>query len=54
MSIETLKGLMGRFGDVDGVIMCTKKNGRFKNIPIDEAIVFYDCKASYSLITMDS
>ena len=39
MTSDMLKEFMGRFGEVDRVILCTQREGKFKNIPIDEAIV---------------
>ena len=40
MSSSVLKDLMGRYGEVENVIMCSKRDGKFKNIPIDQAIVW--------------
>ena len=39
MTSDMLKEFMGRFGEVDRDVMCTQREGKFKNIPMDEAIV---------------
>ena len=40
MSSDTLESLLGRYGQVDRIIMCTSRERRHKNVPIDEAIAF--------------
>ena len=37
MTPKMIKDLMVQYGQVDNVIMCTKRGGKFKDIPIDEA-----------------
>ena len=40
MSSETLKDLLGNYGQIDRLIMCMNRDRRFKNVRTDEAIAF--------------
>ena len=40
ISRSTLKEILENYGDVENVIMCTEREGKFKGVPIDEAIVW--------------
>ena len=40
MSTESLKELLGRYGQVDRLIICKSRERRFRHVPTDEAIAF--------------
>ena len=40
LSPDTIKSLLCRYGQVDRLIICTSRDRKHKNVPIDEAIAF--------------
>ena len=40
MSYKSLKDLLGKYGQVDKLIMCTTREGKFKGVPTGEVIVW--------------